>query len=220
MLFVDNKQIVLPGHLLADSNLNLGRGTFREDGKIYSNMTGIVYLESETISVIPFKHTYKPKYGDLIIGKVVNSSYSSWTININSTYHGFLSTSELYDKNEQNMNQIINVNDVLLLRVANVDEINRVKLTIRSHGLGKFNQGVIVQVKQPTVHFLSEENAFLNNMIQEYTCTDMIVAKNGLIWINGLKENVQKLLKIIEEIENNPFKHNLIKIVQSKIMNL
>ena len=220
MMFVDNKQIVLPGHLLSDSKLNLGRGTFKENGKIYSNMTGIVYIESETISVIPFKYMYKPKYGDLIIGRVTNSSYSSWTININSTYQGYLSTSELYDKNEQNMNQIINVKDILLLRVAQVDEINRVKLTIRSHGLGKFNQGVIVRVKQPTVHFLSEENAFLTSMIQEYTYTDMIVAKNGLIWINGLKENVEKILKIIEEIENQPFKHNLIKIVQSKIMNL
>ena len=219
-MFVDNKQIVLPGHLLSDSKLNLGRGTFKENGKIYSNMTGIVYIESETISVIPFKYMYKPKYGDLIIGRVTNSSYSSWTININSTYQGYLSTSELYDKNEQNMNQIINVKDILLLRVAQVDEINRVKLTIRSHGLGKFNQGVIVRVKQPTVHFLSEENAFLTSMIQEYTYTDMIVAKNGLIWINGLKENVEKILKIIEEIENQPFKHNLIKIVQSKIMNL
>ena len=220
MMFVDNKQIVLPGHLLSDSKLNLGRGTFKENGKIYSNMTGIVYIESETISVIPFKYMYKPKYGDLIIGRVTNSSYSSWTININSTYQGYLSTSELYDKNEQNMNQIINVKDILLLRVAQVDEINRVKLTIRSHGLGKFNQGVIVRVKQPTVHFLSEENAFLTSMIQEYTYTDMIVAKNGLICINGLKENVEKILKIIEEIENQPFKHNLIKIVQSKIMNL
>ena len=220
MMFVDNKQIVLPGHLLSDSNLTLGRGTFREDGKIYSNMTGIVYLESETISVIPFKYTYKPKYGDLIIGRVTSSSYSSWSININSTYQGYLSTSELYDKNEQNMNQIINIKDILLLRVAQVDEINRVKLTIRSHGLGKFNQGTIVRVKQPTVHFLSEENAFLTHMIQEYTCTDIIVAKNGLIWINGLKENVEKIIKIIEEIENQPFKHNLIKIVQSKIMNL
>ncbi|RAP45679.1 MAG: hypothetical protein BZ135_05260 [Methanosphaera sp. rholeuAM6] len=220
MMFVDNKQIVLPGHLLSDSKLKLGRGTFREDGKIYSNMTGIVYIESELISVIPFKYTYKPRYGDLIIGRVVSSSYSSWTININSTYQGYLSTSELYDKNEQNMNQIINVKDILLLRVAQVDEINRVKLTIRSHGLGKFNQGVIVRVKQPTVHFLSEENAFLTSMIQEYTYTDMIVAQNGLIWINGLKENVDKILKIIDEIEKQPFKHNLIKIVQSKIINL
>jgi exosome complex component RRP4 len=183
-------------------------------------MTGIVYVESKTINVIPFKYNYKPEYGDLIIGRVTSSNYSSWTININSTYQGYLSTSELCDKNEQNINQIININDILLLRVAQVDEINRVKLTIRSHGLGKFNQGIIVRVKQPTVHFLSEENAFITSMIQEYTRTDMIVAKNGLIWMNGMKENIEKILKIIEEIENQPFKHNLIKIVQSKIMNL
>lgn len=220
MMFVDNKQVVLPGYLLTDSNIKLGRGTFKEDGKIYSNMTGIVYIESETISVIPFKYTYKPKYGDLIIGRVTSSSYSSWSIDINSNYHGYLSTSELYDKNEQNMNQIINVKDMLLLRVAGIEEINRVKLTIRSHGLGKFNQGIIVKVKQPTIHFLSEENAFLTSMIQEYTYTDMIVAKNGLIWLNGTKENVEKILKIIDEIEQHPFKNNLIKIIQSKIMNL
>ncbi|WP_294967807.1 exosome complex protein Rrp4 [uncultured Methanosphaera sp.] len=220
MLFVENKEVVLPGSLLTDNdNYKLGRGTFKEKGKIYSDITGLVYINSDTISVIPFKYTYKPQYGDLIIGRVTSSSYSSWSININSTYHGYLSTSELYDKNEQNINNIINVNDMLLLRVANVDEINRVKLTLRARGLGKFNQGIIVRVKQPTVHFLSEENAFITTMIQEYTYTDMIVAKNGLIWINGLKENVEMILKIIEKIEEQPFKHNLIKNVQNMIIN-
>ena len=220
MLFVENKEVVLPGSLLTDNDsYKLARGTFKEKGKIYSDITGLVYINSDTISVIPFKYTYKPQYGDLIIGRVTSSSYSSWSININSTYHGYLSTSELYDKNEQNINNIINVNDMLLLRVANVDEINRVKLTLRARGLGKFNQGIIVRVKQPTVHFLSEENAFITTMIQEYTYTDMIVAKNGLIWINGLKENVEMILKIIEKIEEQPFKHNLIKNVQNMIIN-
>ena len=220
MLFVENKEVVLPGSLLTDNDsYKLGRGTFKEKGKIYSDITGLVYINCDTISVIPFKYTYKPQYGDLIIGRVTSSSYSSWSININSTYHGYLSTSELYDKNEQNINNIINVNDMLLLRVANVDEINRVKLTLRARGLGKFNQGIIVRVKQPTVHFLSEENAFITTMIQEYTYTDMIVAKNGIIWINGLKENVEMILIIIEKIEEQPFKHNLIKNVQNMIIN-
>lgn len=219
MIFVENKEVVLPGSLLTDNNYKLGRGTFREDGKIYSNMTGLVYIESETISVIPLKHTYKPKYGDLVIGRVTGSSYSSWSININSIYHGFLPTSELYDNNEHNINNIINIKDMLLLRVSNVDEINRVKLTLRSHGLGKFNQGIIVRVTQPTIHFLSEENAFLTSMIQEYTRTDIIVAKNGLIWINGLKENVELILDVINVIEEQPVKHNLIKIVQTMIIN-
>ena len=220
MIFVENKEIVLPGSLLTDNNYKLGRGTYKENGKIYSSITGLVYFESEQIKVIPLKDTYSPNYGDLVIGRVTGSSYSSWSIDINSTYHGFLPTTELYDKNEPNINNIINIKDMLLLRVANVDEINRVKLTLRSRGLGKFNQGTIIKVKQPTIHFLSEENAFLTTMIQEYTYTDLIIGKNGLIWINGLKENIERIIEIIELIEKEePLKHNLIKHIQSMILN-
>lgn len=220
MIFVENKEIVLPGSLLTDNNYKLGRGTYKENGKIYSSITGLVYFESEQIKVIPLKDTYSPNYGDLVIGRVTGSSYSSWSIDINSTYHGFLPTTELYDKNEPNINNIINIKDMLLLRVANVDEINRVKLTLRSRGLGKFNQGTIIKVKQPTIHFLSEENAFLTTMIQEYTYTDVIIGKNGLIWINGLKENIEHIIEIIELIEKEePLKHNLIKHIQSMILN-
>lgn len=220
MIFVENKEIVLPGSLLTDNNYKLGRGTYKENGKIYSSITGLVYFESEQIKVIPLKDTYSPNYGDLVIGRVTGSSYSSWSIDINSTYHGFLPTTELYDKNEPNINNIINIKDILLLRVANVDEINRVKLTLRSRGLGKFNQGTIIKVKQPTIHFLSEENAFLTTMIQEYTYTDVIIGKNGLIWINGLKENIERIIEIIELIEKEePLKHNLIKHIQSMILN-
>ena len=220
MIFVENKEIVLPGSLLTDNNYKLGRGTYKEIGKIYSSITGLVYFESEQIKVIPLKDTYSPNYGDLVIGRVTGSSYSSWSIDINSTYHGFLPTTELYDKNEPNINNIINIKDMLLLRVANVDEINRVKLTLRSRGLGKFNQGTIIKVKQPTIHFLSEENAFLTTMIQEYTYTDVIIGKNGLIWINGLKENIERIIEIIELIEKEePLKHNLIKHIQSMILN-
>lgn len=219
MIFVDNKEIVVPGQILTDNNLISGTGTFKDNEKIYSNITGLVYIESNTISVIPFKYSYKPKYGDLVIGKVISSSYSSWSINIYSTYNGYLPTSELCDKHNQNIN-IINIKDMLLLRVSNVDEINRVKLTLRAHGLGKFNQGIIIKVKQPTVHFLSEENAFLISLMQEYLETDVIVAKNGLIWINGLKDNVAKIIETIEYIEENPSKHNLVKSVQNMIMTI
>ena len=95
MIFVENKEIVLPGSLLTDNNYKLGRGTYKENGKIYSSITGLVYFESEQIKVIPLKDTYSPNYGDLVIGRVTGSSYSSWSIDINSTYHGFLPTTEL-----------------------------------------------------------------------------------------------------------------------------
>ncbi|MBQ6443697.1 MAG: hypothetical protein IJJ11_03340 [Methanosphaera sp.] len=219
MYFVENKEVVFPGSLLTDNNLKTGNGTFKDNGKIFSNIMGFVYFESDKVHVIPFKDSYNPKYGDLVIGRVTNSSYSSWAIDLNTTYHGYLPTSELYDDNQQSIYSIINVKDILLLRVANVDEINRIKLTIRSHGLGKFNQGVIKKVKQPTIHFLSEENVFIISLIEKYLHTDVIVAKNGLIWINSKKENISKVVEIIEFIDENPFMHNLVKKVQSIIIN-
>ncbi len=219
MIYVDSKSVVLPGSLLADDKHKLGDNTFKEDGKIYSNITGIAYIESNTISVIPFKNSYKPKFGDLIIGQVTDSTYTSWSIKINSSFQGFLPTSELYDKHERNINNLINVRDRLLLRVVNVDEINRVKLTLRNRGLGKFNQGTILSVNQPTVHFLSEENAFLITMIQEYRKADMIVAKNGYIWMNGLEEDIDFIKTIINTIEEEPFKNNLVKNIQKMIIN-
>ncbi|RAP49726.1 MAG: hypothetical protein BZ133_07095 [Methanosphaera sp. SHI613] len=219
MYFVENKEVVFPGTLLTDNNMNIGNGTFKDDGKIFSSIMGFVYFNSDNVSVIPFKDSYKPKYGDLVIGRVTNSSYSSWAIDLNTTYHGYLPTSELYDNNQQSICSIINDNDILLLRVANVDEINRIKLTIRSQGLGKFNQGVIKKVNQPTIHFLSEENIFIISLIEKYLHSDVIVAKNGLIWINAQKENIQRVVEIIEFIDENPFMHNLVKKVQSIIIN-
>ncbi len=220
MIYIENKSVVLPGSLLADDKHKLGANTFKEDGKIYSDISGLAYVNSDNISVIPFKDTYKPKFGDLIIGQVIDSTYTSWTIKINSTFQGFLPTNELYDKQERNINDLINVKDRLLLRVVNVDEINRVKLTLRNHGLGKFNQGTIISVNQPTVHFLSEENAFIITMIQEYTQSDMIVAKNGYIWINGSSDDIEFIKTIIDAIEEEPFKHNLVKNIQKMIMEI
>lgn len=219
MYFVENKEVVFPGSLLTDNNLKNGKGTFKDNGKIFSNMMGFVYFESDGVYVIPFKDSYSPKYGDLVIGRVTNSTYSSWSIDLNTTYHGYLPTSELCDNSQQNLSSIINVKDILLLRVANVDEINRIKLTIRSHGLGKFNQGVIKKVKQPTIHFLSEENVFVISLIEKYLHADVIVAKNGLIWINSTKENIDYVIEIIDFIDENPFMHNLVKKVQSIIIN-
>jgi exosome complex component RRP4 len=78
---------------------------------------------------------------------------------------------------------------------------------------------VIKKVNQPTIHFLSEENIFIISLIEKYLHSDVIVAKNGLIWINARKENIQRVVEIIEFIDENPFMHNLVKKVQSIIIN-
>ncbi|MDO5850867.1 MAG: exosome complex protein Rrp4 [Methanobacteriaceae archaeon] len=221
MMYVNNKQMVLPGDLLCTSDFKSGDGTFLEEDKIYSEIVGITNFNENQITIIPFKNKYQPHYGDLVIGQITSINYSSWYLNINSTYSGYLTCSELFGKETQNLKNIINVDDILLLRVDYVDEINRVKLTLKYKGLGKFNQGHIINIKQPTVYFLTEENLSLTNMIQNYSNTDLIIGKNGVVWINGSSEDSENaIIDLINFIDEKPCTPSRVNKIQEKIIEL
>ena len=53
MIYVENKDLVIPGEVLADDEYYSGRGTFKEDGKICSSLMGLVSLRNKKIRVIP-----------------------------------------------------------------------------------------------------------------------------------------------------------------------
>ena len=55
MIYVENKDLVIPGQVLADDECYPGRGTFKEDGKICSSLIGLVSLRNKKIRVIPLK---------------------------------------------------------------------------------------------------------------------------------------------------------------------
>ena len=42
MIYVENKNFVIPGQVLADDDYYSGRGTFKEDGKVCSSLMGRV----------------------------------------------------------------------------------------------------------------------------------------------------------------------------------
>ena len=55
MIYVNEKDLVVPGELLAEDDYYPGRGTFEDDGKICSKLLGLVSLRNKKISVIPLK---------------------------------------------------------------------------------------------------------------------------------------------------------------------
>ena len=61
MIHVENKDLVIPGQILADDEYYSGRGTFKENGKICSSLLGRVSLRNKKIRVIPLKSKYVPK---------------------------------------------------------------------------------------------------------------------------------------------------------------
>jgi exosome complex component RRP4 len=67
----ESREIVIPSQLLGDvKEKRAGRGTFVENGKIYSEILGILQTNSEYINVIPIKGRYDPIEKDFVIGTI------------------------------------------------------------------------------------------------------------------------------------------------------
>ena len=47
MIYVENKDLVIPGEVLADDDYYSGRGTFKENGKVCSSLMGLVSLSNK-----------------------------------------------------------------------------------------------------------------------------------------------------------------------------
>jgi exosome complex component RRP4 len=72
VIFVEDKEIVIPGDILADEEYHSGRGTFKENDKVCSSLVGLVAIRDKKISVIPLQSKYIPKRGDVVIGEVTD----------------------------------------------------------------------------------------------------------------------------------------------------
>ena len=102
MIYVENKDLVIPGQLLADEEYYSGRGTFKENGKVCSSLMGLVSLRNKKIRVIPLKSKYVPKKGDVVIGKINDVRFSMWDVDINSPYSGILPAFEVFGREKKN----------------------------------------------------------------------------------------------------------------------
>ena len=101
MIFVEDKEIVIPGDILADEEYHSGRGTFKENDKVCSSLVGLVAIRDKKISVIPLQSKYIPKRGDVVIGEVTDIRFSMWNLDINSPYSGFLPASDVFGKRKK-----------------------------------------------------------------------------------------------------------------------
>ena len=72
MYYFNDKDIVVPGQLLADDPNKSGPGTYVYNGKVYAAQAGLAKLRNGVITIIPVKSPYKPEPGDWVIGVVVD----------------------------------------------------------------------------------------------------------------------------------------------------
>ncbi len=220
MIFVKDKEIVVPGDVLADEEYHSGRGTFRENSDICSSLVGLVAIRDKKISVIPLQSKYIPKRGDVVIGEVTDIRFSMWNLDVNSPYSGFLPASDVFGKEKRELSRTFDVGDVLFLRVVDVDEVKKVKLGLKGRGLGKFRGGILINITPTKVPRLIGKKGSMINMIKDETRCDVVVGQNGVVWVKGEPEMERVAEKVIMMIEEQSHTSGLTDRVRTMLLEL
>jgi len=217
MIYVENKDLVIPGQVLADEEYYSGRGTFKENGRVCSSLLGRVSLRNKKIRVVPLKSKYVPKKGDVVIGKINDVRFSMWDVDINSPYSGILPAFEVFGREKKELNKVYDVGDVLFLRVVDVDEIKKAKLGLKGRGMGKFKGGIIVEISPTKVPRLIGKKGSMINMIKDKTNCKIVVGQNGLVWVKGDEDMEQLTREIIQLIEKEAHTSGLTNKIKNKL---
>jgi exosome complex component RRP4 len=220
VIFVEDKEIVIPGDILADEEYHSGRGTFKENDKVCSSLVGLVAIRDKKISVIPLQSKYIPKRGDVVIGEVTDIRFSMWNLDINSPYSGFLPASDVFGKEKRELSRTFDVGDVLFLRVVDVDEVKKVKLGLKGRGLGKFRGGILINITPTKVPRLIGKKGSMINMIKDQTHCEVIVGQNGVVWVKGEPSMERVAEKVINMIEDQAHTSGLTDRVRNMLAKL
>lgn len=207
-LMAEEKKIVVPGELLAKGIEFLpGYGTFKENGEIRSKILGLVKLKEHLISVVPLSGAYIPITGDGVIGIVSDVQISSWLIDINSPYIGFLPLSEgtedFIDLTRNDITDYFDVGDVVYARINRVTKRKDVQLSMKDRMCRKLYGGDILRITPAKVPRLIGRSGSMIEMIKKRTGCHIIVGQNGLVWIKGEKETLAAKAVLMVEKESH-----------------
>lgn len=206
MIYVRERELVVPGDLLAEGDYRIGTGAYRERDRIYSSVVGLASIGGREVRVVPLQGPYIPAPGDTVIGIVVDIHYSGWILDINSPYTGNLFISDFLhrkvDLTKEAPEEYLGIGDTVVASVKEVDERMRVLLETGGRGPGKIVGGRMIEiapVKIPRV--LGKKGSMLDTLKRTGGCR-LIVGQNGRIVVYGDDQRaVDAVVKAIFMIE-------------------
>ncbi|MFB6089138.1 MAG: exosome complex RNA-binding protein Rrp4 [Candidatus Aenigmatarchaeota archaeon] len=202
-LEVENNQIVVPGDLLG-KNISSGKGTYKVNDEVRSKHLGVTRIKGDDLAtVVKLAGTYIPQEGDGIIGSISDVKISSWIVDIDSPYEGFLSISdgvdEYVDLEEDDITDYFDMGDVIYTKIKSMSKSKDVKLTMKERMCRKLKGGSIIKVTPTKVPRVIGRGGSMIELIKELTGCHIIVGQNGLVWCQGDRTDlVDKALSIIE----------------------
>ncbi|UCE45931.1 MAG: RNA-binding protein [Methanobacteriota archaeon] len=210
------REIVVPGDLLADRSMKAGPGTYVENGNIYASLLGIKSIRSNTIGVVPLSGQYVPIRGDMVIGKIVDMGASNWLVDIKAPHPSPLHVNEVPWRVEfGETGRFMTVGDLVLLKVVGVDELGRVQISMKEHGLRKLAGGVVFDVAPAKVPRVIGRSGSMIQIMKNLTGCRIHVGQNGRIWIDGDLDNILRAVEAIKLIEKEAHSRGLTEKIKS-----
>jgi exosome complex component RRP4 len=205
------REIIIPSQLLGEvKDKKAGRGTFIENGKIYSEILGILDEKSDYINVIPIKGRYDPVENDFVIGIVEEAMSSSWLVDINAAYPALLHVNESpWDVDFGETEKYLNYGDSIMAKVLQVDREKKLQITLKDYNLYKIKGGQIIDVEPSKVPRIIGKKGSMISLLKKYTKCRIFVGQNGRIWIDGSDDDVKKVIETIKMIETESLSFGL-----------
>ena len=197
--------ILIPGDILKKKDIN----SYERENNYYSKYI-LLLNDDKTTRLFGY---YIPEVNDIVIGKVIDVLSNGWIIDINSPYVGKLSLKDI----GKDPNDIYTYSDYLLCQIIRITKNKLIDLDIKKKE--KLNDGLILKVDPARIPRLIGKNSSMLNLIKEYLKIDIIIGKNGRIYLNGNINDVSKALDIIRFIINNSYKRGLTEKVKEILEN-
>lgn len=223
-LLINNKEIVVPGEELARGMDYLpGTGTYRDNDIIIASRLGLINVDGRALKIIPLSGKYMPKKNDVIIGQIVDITFTGWRVETNSAYPAMLNirdaTSDFISRGAD-LAQYFNLGDYVAAKITNVTSQKLVDLTIKGPGLKKLQAGRIIFVNTNKVPRIIGKQGSMVGMIKEATGCRIVVGQNGVVWVQGEPKNELVAIEAVKKIENEAHMSGLTDEIKKFLENM
>lgn len=187
---------ITPGEIIVKGDKYLpGENTEKKGENIIALRYGLAEEIDGLVKVISLSGVYIPRRGNVVIGKVENINLNGWFINIGTPENAFLPLSEV--QGYIGKNELEEVMEMGSIAIAKIKDVNKrgVDLTIKGRGLGRVEEGMIVEINPHKVPRIIGREGSMINLIKEETECNITVGQNGLIGISGEKIENELLAK-------------------------
>lgn len=202
MMHVKNRELVVPGQVIAEGDYLLREGVFRDNEDIRASIVGLVDKRGRKIRVIPLEGRYIPTQGDRFVGIVTDEYHAGWLLDIRAPYPGNLSVSSLLqrkvDLGEEDISKYMDIGDVVVGRVQDVNELMNIRLEVTEHDRGKVSNGHLIEINPSRIPRVIGRKGSMISVLQNIGECNIEAGQNGRIIIWG--EDPEKEDKVIEAL--------------------